>query len=215
MTLPILGCIIPNMGRFPPVPSGLADALFSQVQQRVLALLLGHPERSFHVSEIIRLVESGSGSVQRELEKLTKAGIISVTASANRKLYQANRASAVFAELHSIVLKTMGLTEPLRKALTPFEKHIRWAFVYGSIAKGTDTSRSDIDLMIVGSKLSYSAVYAALQGAEARLLRQINPNIMTMGEWRKKRASPTSFLTKLLAQPKLFLIGSEDDIPGA
>ena len=202
------------MGRIPKQSTGLVGALFSRVQLRVLSLLLGQPDRAFHVSEIIRLAGSGSGAVQRELEKLSAVGILTVTASGNRKLYQANRHSPIFEELHGLITKTVGLVEPLRKALKPFAEAIDVAFVYGSVAKGRDTAKSDIDLMIVAKELSYSPVYAALQRAEKTLLRSVNPNLITPGEWKRKYAEKGSFVRKVFEQPKLFVLGSEHELEG-
>jgi hypothetical protein len=130
--------------------AGLAGALFARVQLRLLALLFGMPDRTFHVSELIRLAESGSGAVQRELKKLAGAGIVSVAISGNRRFYQANRHSPVFEELHGLIVKTVGLVEPLRNSLKAFAAGIEVAFIYGSVAKGEDTAKSDIDLMIIG-----------------------------------------------------------------
>jgi predicted nucleotidyltransferase len=200
------------MGRIENPKLGLAGALFSRVQLRVLSLLFGQPDRQFHASEIIRLAGSGSGAVQRELEKLTASGILSVKVAGNRKVYQANRQSPIFGELQGIIAKTAGLIEPLRQALKPFEKAIEAAFVYGSVAKGKDTAKSDIDLMIVGSGLSYSEIFAALQKAEKTLLRPVNPNLLDGGEWKRKRTEKGSFVSKIAGQPKLFVYGSEDGL---
>lgn len=202
------------MGRIPKRKTGLAGALFSRVQLRVLSLLVGQPDREFHASEIIRLAGSGSGAVQRELEKLADAGILLVTAAGNRKVYRANRKSPIFEELHGLIAKTTGLVEPLRHALKPFADAIDAAFVYGSVAKGQDTAKSDIDLMIVGKDLSYSLVYAALQKAEKNLRRPVNPNLMTVSEWRRKGQEKGSFVKKISEQPKLFVIGSEHELEG-
>jgi DNA-binding MarR family transcriptional regulator len=116
--------------------AGLAGALFSRVQLRVLGLLFGQPERAFHASEIIRRAGAGSGAVQRELEKLAAAGIVTVTTSANRKLYQANRQSPIFEELRGVITKTVGLVEPLRQALKPFAKEIDDATGTGLLPPG-------------------------------------------------------------------------------
>ncbi len=202
------------MGRKTNTEMGLANALFSRVQLRVLSLLFGQPEREFHASEIIRLAHSGSGAVQRELGKLAAAGILSVSVSGNRKVYRANRNSPIFDEIHGLIMKTVGLVEPLRKALMPYISKIDFAFVYGSVAKGKDTAKSDIDLMIIGNDLAYGEVYAVLQKAEKILLRPINPNLMTESEWRKKLADRNPFVKKILQQPKLFVFGTEDEIKG-
>jgi len=202
------------MGMIESTPAGLAGAMFSRVQLRVLHLLFGNPDRSFHASEIIRLAESGSGSVQRELEKLTKAGIAVSTVSGNRKLYQANRQSPIFRELHGIILKTVGLADPIRKALKPFGARIAFAFVYGSIARGTDTAKSDIDLMILGENLSYGDIFSAMHKAERQVLRPINPNLMTVAEWKQKIGEKNAFVANVRKQPKIFVVGTDHELQG-
>ena len=209
-----MGIFIPIMGRKAATPAGLAGALFSKVQLRVLGLLVGDPDRSFHTSELIRLAGSGSGAVQRELAKLTTAGILTTTVLGNHKLYRANRDSPIFEELHSLIMKTVGLVDPVTKALKPFRAAIDVAFVYGSTAKGNDTAKSDIDLMIVGRQISYADVFAALHNAEKAIGRSINPNVLTPDEWNKRRAGKSAFVTKLLEQPKIFLIGTEHALQG-
>jgi predicted nucleotidyltransferase len=190
--------------------AGLSSALFSQVQQRVLALIFGHPDRTFYTSEIVRSIRSGTGAVQRELSRLQRSGLISVERIGNQKHYRANRQSPIFEELHSLVLKTSGLAEPLREALAPYADKIQAAFVYGSVAKGSDTARSDIDLMLVTSDLTYPDLYAGLQRAEAVLGRQVNPNLISPKDWRSKLSRKNSFVAKINAQPKIFVFGSED-----
>ncbi len=190
----------------------LAHALFSRVQLRVLSILFGHPGQEFSASEVIRRASSGSGAVQRELERLSVAGIVMAGRSGNRKLYRANAQSPIFNELHQIVLKTEGLVEPIRHALRAFQDRIAVAFVYGSIAKQTDTATSDIDLMIIGTDLSYGALYSALQKVEKSLGRSINPNVMAPGEWKKRLEEKRSFADRIAQQPKLFVFGDEDEL---
>jgi predicted nucleotidyltransferase len=202
------------MGRKPSAKTSLAGALFSGVQLRLLGLSFGQPDRAFHASELIRLVGSGSGAVQRELAKLSNAGILAVATSGNRRLYQANRQSPIFGELHGLIVKTVGLVEPLRRALKPYDSEIDVAFVYGSVAKGEDTAKSDIDLMIIGNDLAYSELYATLQKAEKSLLRPVNPNLMTKIEWAQKRTGKNSFVNTISQQPKLFVFGTEHELKG-
>ena len=209
--IPKSGMIVPNMGRTTR-REGLADALFTPVQQRVLGLLLGQPDRSFHSAEVIRLANSGTGAVHRQLGRLANAGLVTVTRAGNQKLYQASRTSPVFAELHGLVVKTVGIVEPLRRALKPKAGKIRAAFVYGSIAKGSDKASSDIDLMVISDTLAYPDLFKAMESAEAVLARRINPNVMTVSDWRAKRARKDSFAARVASQPKLFVIGSNDDV---
>jgi len=191
----------------------LADALFSPVQQRVLALLFGQPGRSFQSAEVITLAGSGTGAVHRQLVRLAESGLVTVTRVGNQKHYQANRDSPVFTELHGLVVKTIGLVDPLEKALAPFRERVHSAFVYGSIAKGTDTAQSDIDLMVICDDLAYSDLYGALQAAEATLRRPVHVSLATAAEWKGKLAAGNPFFTKVQAQPKIPVLGSVDDLP--
>lgn len=189
----------------------LSDALFSKAQQHVLGLLYGQPDTDFYTNEIIRLAKSGSGAVQRELAKLTAAGLITVRQVGNQKRYQANRATPFFSELYGIVLKTFGLADLIRVALTPLAKPICFAFIYGSIAKQEGTAKSDIDLMIITNQLTYAELFPLLEKTEAQLGRTINPTFYSPSEWVKKLRQGNNFITQLIKQPKIFLIGSEDE----
>jgi predicted nucleotidyltransferase len=190
----------------------LADALFSRVKQRVLGVLFAEPERSFRGAEVIQRAASGTGAVHRELVRLSQAGLVTVSRVGNQKHYRANPDSPVYSELHGLVVKTVGLVGPLAAALAPFAARIRAAFVYGSVAKGTATARSDVDLMVIADGVSYADLYAALQSAEAALRRPVNPNVMSFGDWKGKLARANSFARKVNAQPKLFVAGSEDGL---
>jgi predicted nucleotidyltransferase len=190
----------------------IANALFSKVQQRVLALIFGHSERSFYTSEIVRSVHSGTGAVERELSRLQRSGLVSVERVGNQKHYRANHRSPVFEELQSLVLKTVALTEPVRKSLEPYSDKIKTAFVYGSVAKGVDTAQSDIDLTVIGDELDYAELYTALQNAESILRRKISPIFLSPEDWRRKASQKGSFVSTISALPKLFIFGSEEDI---
>jgi len=207
-----MGDIVPNMGSSMTNELNLAGALFSNVQQRVLGLIFGHPERSFYTNEIVRKVNSGTGAVERELSRLERSGLVHVERIGNQKHYHANRESPIFEELHSLVLKTVGLTEPLRKSLQRFADQIRIAFVFGSVAKGKDTAQSDIDLMVIGDKLTYSDLYTALQDAEQVLGRPVKPNFLSTDGWRRKLSQKNSFITAISSGPKIFIMGSENDL---
>jgi predicted nucleotidyltransferase len=193
-------------------PLSLSNALFSRVQQRVLALIFGQPGRSFYTSEIMRNVRSGTGAVERELSRLQRSGLVSVERIGNQKHYRANHQSPIFTELQSLVIKTVALTEPLRKSLEPCADRIKAAFVYGSVAKGTDTARSDIDLMVIGDALNYSELYAALQDVEETLGRKVSPTFLSPKDWRRKASDNGSFISKINALPKIFVFGSEQDL---
>lgn len=197
-----------------PASPSLADALFPKVRQRVLAVLFGNPARSFYANEVISLAGSGSGAVQRELADLSQAGLLTVTRQGNQKHYQANADSPVFAELRGLVLKTSGLVEVLRTALLPLASQIRAAFVFGSVANQQDTAHSDIDVLVVSASLGYGELFGALESATTTLGRTVNPTLYTPGDLARRRAQDNAFVTRVLGQPKLWLIGSDETLDG-
>jgi len=212
MVIPILGAK-PRSRRFSR--ESLAGALFTKTQQRVLGVLFGQPERSFYASELIRNAGTGSGAAQRELARLEESALIVVRRIGRQKHYQANAASPLYAELRNIVLKTVGLAEPLREALRPLSSAIRVAFVYGSVAKATDRSASDIDVMIISENLTYGEVFGALERVTRTVGRKVNPTVYTAAEFSKRARTEHAFVTRVLEQPKLWVIGSEHDLPVA
>jgi predicted nucleotidyltransferase len=204
----------PDSGPKLSTPSGLAGALFSNVQQRLLALIFTQPDKSFYTRQIVKVLRSGTGAVGRELAKLEQSGLVSVERIGNQKHYRANRDAPIFHELQSIVRKTVGLRNPLKESLAPFADRIQAAFVYGSVAKGTDTARSDIDLMVISDDLTYSDIFSGLQDAERTLARTINPNIIDTAGWKNRQLDKSAFVTKISGEPKIFIFGSEEDLTG-
>lgn len=210
--IPNLGTIIPKLGIYMTAPSSssLADALFTSTQQKVLGLLFGQPDRSFFVTQVMELAKSGRGAVQRELQRLESSGLVSVQMRGNQKHYQANSDSPLFEEICSIVRKTVGLEEPLRVAIESLPETVHLALIYGSVAKRTDTSASDVDLLIVADELTLEEVYAALSPAEDLLDRKVNPTLYSSEEFNRRRARGNSFLKRVLDGPVIVLSGSID-----
>lgn len=191
------------------IPTSPADALFTTTQQRVLALLFGQPARSFYATELIALTGSGSGAVQRELKRLRSSGLVTVARIGNQTHYQANRDCPVFEELRSLVVKTVALAEPIRQALEPLEERVELALLYGSVVKGTDTTASDIDILIVADQLTLEDIYSALAPVEAELDRKVSPTLYTPQEFANRKAASHVFLTRVLSGEHLVLMGSE------
>jgi predicted nucleotidyltransferase len=216
MLSPELGMIEPSLGfgmTALPAPStgrtSIADALFTGTQQRVLALLFGQPRNSFYANEVIARVRSGSGAVQRELARLVQSELVTVQLHGRQKHYQANAHSPIFAELCSLVQKTMGLADPLRDALAPLAHRIQGAFVYGSVAKRQDTASSDIDLMILSSDVDYADVFGTLEALTQRLGRTVNPTIYSPRELAQRIERGDAFIKRVLEQDKIWLIGDD------
>jgi predicted nucleotidyltransferase len=200
----------PNTSTKQARQSSLADAIFTSTQQRVLAPLFGQPGKSFFVTQIMELANSGRGAVQRELERLRSGGLVNVTMMGTQKHYQANPASPLFDELCGIVRKTFGLEEPLREAVTALSAPIRLAAIYGSVAKGLETSSSDVDILIVSDELTLEEVYSVMDSVESSLSRQVNPTLYTNAEFERKRTKTSSFLAKVLSGPLIVLAGAID-----
>jgi len=193
-----------------PARSGVADALFSATQQRVLGLLFGQPQRSFFTSELIALAGGGSGAVQRELHQLEESGLLTLSRVGNQKHYQANAAAPIFAELCGIARKLLGPAEALREALAPLGDALQAALLYGSVARRSDGAHSDIDVLLVSDTLALEQVYAALAPAEQRLGRPVSPTLYTVAEFRRRRAKGNPFVARLLAGEHVPLTGGSD-----
>lgn len=191
---------------------GISDALFSKVQQRVMALLFGQPERSFYTSEILRHVDSGVGAVDRELNRLQSCGLVTVERIGNQKHYRANKEAPVFEDLRGLLEKTINVTEPLKRSFERLAGGIRSAFVFGSVAKGSDTASSDVDIIVIGDDLNYSDLYTAAQEAELTLKRSVHPLFMSLQDWQRHVSDDGSVMNKISQSPKLFFIGSESEL---
>jgi len=216
LKFPTLGFTIPIMGKKKPIhrtveerPTSLADALFSKAQQRVLGVLFGNPDRSFFTSEVIALAGTGTGAVQRELARLAATGLVTVKRMGRQKHYQANPAAPVFAELRGLVVKTSGVADVVRAGLLPLRNRIHAAFIYGSIAKSEYTAASDVDVMVVSDELTYGDVFGALEETAKQLGRKVNPTVYTRREMRTRLKQGNAFVTRVLAQPRIWLFGDE------
>ncbi len=185
----------------------LASAFFSDSQSRVFRWLFGHPEREFHLNELRRLTGLGSASLQRELNRLATAGLVRSERAGNMRRFRANPQSPVYSELISLTRKTLGAEPLLREALRPLVPGLQAAWIFGSVAKQTDTAQSDVDVMLVGEDLLLEKIFAVVAPIETQLGCKINPTCYTPGEFQRRRAEPDSFVNRVLAQPVITLIG--------
>ena len=190
--------------------NSMASVLFTKTQQRVLGLLYGRPEQSFYLNQVVSLANIGKGTVNRELERLAAAGLVVKKKVGNQSHYQANPECPIFQELLSIVRKTFGVADVIRAAVDSILDDMALAFVYGSIAKAEDTDKSDVDLLVVTEELAYSEVMELLFEAEQQLGRTINPTIYGLDELKEKVQQENAFVTRVLAQPKIWIKEDED-----
>jgi predicted nucleotidyltransferase len=190
---------------------GLAGALFGKTRRAILSLLYGRTDEEFYTRYILRIANTGHGAVQRELKHLSDAGIIRRTVRGHQVYFQANPDSPIFHELKSLILKTAGIGDALRAGLARSSDQIKAAFIYGSIAKGEEGPRSDIDLLVIGN-VSFSDVVANLQPAQKILGREVNPTVYPHNEFRSKLRAKHHFLTSILKEPRIYLIGDENEL---
>lgn len=189
----------------------VGDALFGVTCQSVLRLLFGHADKRFYQRQIIGTLGLGSGTVQRELDQLVRAGILTRVVEGRQTYFQASPECPVFDELRGLVRKAFGVGEVLRDALAPMGGHIYVAFVFGSVSTGSETVTSDIDVMVVGEGISLQNVVSSLAKAETTLAREVNPSVYEAGEFRRKLSGGHHFLNSVAAGPKIFLIGDEHE----
>ncbi len=201
---------MPYIGTFMLISGmSIAAALFSDSQSRVFRWLFGQPERSYHLSELRRLTGLGSASLQRELNRLADVGLVRTERVGNLRRFQANPESPIYDELIGLARKTLGVQPMLREALLPLAPDLQAAWIYGSVAKKSDTAASDIDVMLVGKNLLLGKVLELLIPLEAQLGRKINPTCFTPAEFKRRRAQPDSFVNRVLAQPILPLMADD------
>ncbi|MFZ0732149.1 MAG: nucleotidyltransferase domain-containing protein [Candidatus Sulfotelmatobacter sp.] len=191
--------------------NGLADLLFGRTRGALLALLYGRADQSFYTRQIAREVDGSVGAVQRELENLSKVGLIVRKSVGSQVFYQANRDAPIFREMQALVNKTVGIFSILQAALHPLSKRISVAFVYGSVAREEETAQSDVDLMVVG-KATLDEVLSRLSPVEKSIGRPINPTVYSVSEFKSKLGTENHFLTSVLKGQKLFLMGDESEL---
>lgn len=189
----------------------LAKLFGSSLRAKVLGWLFLHPDERYFVRQLKGLLNADSTNISRELARLEKMGIVTCRTEGRQKYYQANLQCPVFAELQGLVRKTTGLADVLRDVLKPLSKKIKVAFIYGSMASGSVTRQSDVDLMVIGSS-TFAEVVNALGTAQDELGREINPSTYPVDEFRRKVSTGHHFINTVMKAPKIFLIGDADEL---
>jgi predicted nucleotidyltransferase len=188
----------------------LAEILSSKIRAEIFRNLFGVGEPSLHLREIERRTGFAVGTVQQEIKKLKRLDIITSIKDGNRIYYKANKDHPLYIDIKNIVLKTIGLSDILKNVLS-IEKKIKVAFVFGSVARKEEKALSDIDLMIIGD-ISLRKLTALLGDAANKIGREINPHIHTENEFSKRKKAKDHFLKQVLESPKIFIIGTEDEL---
>ncbi|HEY8933193.1 MAG TPA: nucleotidyltransferase domain-containing protein [Rariglobus sp.] len=186
----------------------LSQLFLSEVRAALFRLFLGPSAGRMYRAEIIARFKFAGRSVEEELEKLVRLELLHTTKDGNRRYYEVNRAHPLYPELRGIVLKTGGLREVIAEALKGLK--VEQAFVFGSIAAGTETAASDVDLMVIGDATHRQAA-SGLRRASEVLAREINPHFFSTGDFFGRLANRDHFLSDVMAKPKLFIVGDNHE----
>ena len=187
----------------------LSTVLFSKTRGAILGLLYGNTDQFFYLREIVRKTGVGLGAAQRELKQLSGSGIIKRTVRGNQVYYKADTDCPVFKELKGLIIKTVGVADILKEALSPLSKKIKAAFMFGSFVQGTERNDSDVDIMIIGDT-TFAEVTSALSDAQTKLSREVNPTVYPVKEIQTKIAQNHNFVRNVTEGEKIFLIGDEN-----
>ncbi len=186
------------------------EFMFSPYRRRLLAKLLLRPDEQFHVRELARMTGISAGSLHRELQAMAAAGLLLREKVGNQVFYQADSRCPIYAELAAIFRKTIGLASLLSDALSGLAGKIDMAFVFGSMASGTQKPASDVDVCVVGD-VSMLDVVKALSPVQTTLGREINPVVMTAEKFAQQSEKQDRFVMRLRTEPKIFVLGHDDD----
>lgn len=190
----------------------VSDLLFPAIYRRkALSLLLLDPAKRLHVREIARLTGSGPSAMAKELGLLHQAGLLDRYTVGNQAQFSANTRHPVFAELSALLKKTVGLADVLATALAPLTDRIHVAFVFGSVARGDEHAESDVDVAVIG-EVDFAEVTKALYPTQEILHREVNAKIFTAAEWQERIAARSTFVGDILAKPKVFIVGTENEL---
>ena len=181
----------------------------SRGRAEIFRLLFGVTPQEVHLRELQRRSGLALRTIQQEVEKLLGMELLVARRDGNRVYYSANKSHPLFRDIRSMVLKTSGLVEVLREALSG--EGADAAFVFGSVARGEEGAEGDVDLMIVADA-GLSDVSRWLSGVPEKLGREVNPHVMSAEELRRRRESGDQFVSRVLDAPKLFVVGDEDEL---
>ncbi len=185
-------------------------ALFPQARAETLRLLFTQPGREIYLRDLARLARLTPAAMHRELAFLCKIGLVRSRRDGNRLYFQADKTHPVHPELRGLVIKTTGIAAELKQALSKVPG-IDLAFIFGSVAAGTDRAESDVDVLVIGNA-GLRKVTPALRSVPSRLEHEINPVCMTPDEWRHKHVHKDVFVNRLLSEPRLWLKGDDDEL---
>ena len=187
----------------------LAKILSSRARSEIFRLLFGLSDKELHVREIERRTGFSIATVRQELKKLLQVELVSARRDGNRLYYRGNKEHPLFPDIQSMVLKTVGIVEPLKEVLD--KENVNIAFIFGSVANNREGAASDLDLLVIGT-VGLRTVSGWLSGISEKIGREINPHVLSLNEYRKRKRAREHFLNRVIESAKIFIKGNEDDL---
>jgi hypothetical protein len=186
-----------------------SNSLFTKVRQRILSIFYLNPHQDYHTNEIIRLANSGTGAVQRELKNLAKGRVITAKRLGNQIRYQANSDLSYYQALRTLILHSFGLADICHELLIkPIAKYCDCAFIFGPLVQLQDQAGGNIDIFIISSQIKYEVIYRLAKNLEMRLNRPIQTTLLSKKEWQQKIADKDKYILTIRKQAKIYLLGS-------
>ena len=188
-------------------------SLFPRTRSQILSALVMQPARSWFLSELARYLRVPKTSLPRELSNLERAGVILREVQGRQVYFKANSACPYLPELQGLLAKTSGLVDVVRDSFKGLTNRIAFAFIYGSVASGTHVTQSDVDVLVVG-RVGLMDLVKPTNRARELLARDVNPTVFSLEEF-VERSATDGFVRAVLAKPKLFVVGTADELEAA
>jgi predicted nucleotidyltransferase len=185
--------------------------LFGKLRTRILSLFFLNEDRSFYIREVAAIIDASPRGAQNELVKLEAEGILKSEMRGRQRFFSVNSQNPAYSEMRSLILKKYGVPHLMKNALADME-HISRAFIYGSFAKGEEDFASDIDCFVIADgKIDYELLNARISGLEEQFRREINVDMMTESEYRRRLADGDPYISAVDDSEKTYLLGDESE----
>lgn len=188
----------------------LKNLFSSKIRINLLSKFLMHSDEEFYLRQLAKQLHASPRSISLELQNLESIEFIIKRISGKQHYYRVNQNHTLFPELRNIFLKTIGLSYVLAKHLMYLKDKIHFVFVYGPMARDNYTLNSDVEIIVIGD-IKVKQISPLIVNAGAELNRKISYSVFSFKEFLSRLEKRDHFLTSLLVEQKMFIIGKEDE----